>query len=343
MDDGERLESIIGLIAEINELHGTHVLLVEGLKDVAALEASGVSGDFFCVQSGGGPVKAAEHVWRSGTKAVILTDWDRRGDNLARTLADNLSALGVGFDEGIRRRMAIACRPYCKDVESLDTVIDTLMSHTGAENRDLLGRGHAEAMSGVFIVIEGVDGSGKSTVCAKVADVLRGRGMDVELTAEPTHEGVGAFIRSGAAGHISQRTEALLFVADRNDHTERIVASVGSGSVVICDRYFASTVAYQSAKLDGDSTDRDWLLQINSDFISKPAVTVLLDMDPAKSLERVASRGEEVSKFESLGFLRQVRDAYLELAERFGFRIVDASASPDKVFADVMRIIDEVV
>lgn len=198
-------------------------------------------------------------------------------------------------------------------------------------------------MSGVFIVIEGVDGSGKSTVCARVADVLRGRGMDAELTAEPTHEGVGAFIRSGAAGSISQRTEALLFVADRNDHTEKIMSAVDSGSVVICDRYFASTVAYQSAKLNGDSTDREWLLQMNSDFISKPDLTILLDVDPETSLGRVASRGEEVSKFESLGFLRQVRDAYLELAERFGFEVVDASRPPDEVFADVMGIIDEVV
>lgn len=133
MDDAERLEALLGLIDEINGLRGTHVLLVEGLKDVAALEASGASGDFFCVQSGGGPVKAAEHVWRSGLKAAILTDWDRRGDDLAGMLADNLAALGVGFDDGIRRRMAAACRPYCKDVESLDTVIATLTRRIGAE------------------------------------------------------------------------------------------------------------------------------------------------------------------------------------------------------------------
>ena len=135
-------------------------------------------------------------------------------------------------------------------------------------------------MSGVFVVFEGIDGVGKSTVCAAVAERLRARGLGVSVTAEPTHDGIGAFIRSGGAGHVSQRTEALLFVADRNDHTERIVREVDSGRVVLCDRYFASTVAYQSAKLDGDATDRDWLISINSDFTGRPDATILLDMDP---------------------------------------------------------------
>ena len=198
-------------------------------------------------------------------------------------------------------------------------------------------------MSGVFIVIEGVDGSGKSTVCRRAAEVLSSRGVRAVVTAEPTHEGIGAFIRSGAAGRISQRTEALLFVADRNDHTERIAREVGDGAAVICDRYFASTVAYQSAKLDGDSSDRDWLIQINSDFRDRADVTVLLDIDPREGLSRVDSRGEDISKFENLAFLEQVRANYLRLAEEFGFRVVDASRSADEVFSDVMSIIDEVV
>lgn len=198
-------------------------------------------------------------------------------------------------------------------------------------------------MSGVFIVFEGIDGAGKSTQCQRVAEELDARGMDVEVTAEPTHTGIGAFIRSGAAGRISQRTEALLFVADRNDHTECIMRDVASGKAVICDRYFASTVAYQSAKLDGDSTDRDWLIGINSDFTSKPDATILLDIDPRAGMSRVDSRGEEVSKFENLAFLEQVRANYLSLAREYGFHVVDASRPADEVFADVMAIIDGLV
>lgn len=198
-------------------------------------------------------------------------------------------------------------------------------------------------MSGVFIVFEGIDGAGKSTVCQRVAEELDSRGMKVVLTAEPTHEGIGAFIRSGDAGRISQRTEALLFVADRNDHTERISKGVSEGAAVVCDRYFASTVAYQSAKLDGDSSDRDWLIQINSDFTDRADLTILLDIDPREGLSRVDVRGEDVSKFENLAFLEQVRANYLRLAEEFGFRVVDASRGRDEVFAEVMSIIDEVV
>lgn len=198
-------------------------------------------------------------------------------------------------------------------------------------------------MRGVFVVFEGIDGAGKSTVCRRVAEELRSRGLDVEVTAEPTREGIGAFIRSGGAGRISQRTESLLFVADRNDHTERIFEAVDSGRVVLCDRYFASTVAYQSAGLDGDSTDRDWLISINSDFTGRPDVTVLLDISPEEGLGRVGSRGEEVSKFENLPFLRQVRENYLALAREFGFDVVDASRDGDSVFRDVMAIIDRVV
>lgn len=198
-------------------------------------------------------------------------------------------------------------------------------------------------MSGVFIVFEGIDGAGKSTLCQRVAAELGSRGLDVSVTAEPTHEGIGAFIRSGAAGRISQRTEALLFVADRNDHTERIMRDVAEGRVVLCDRYSASTVAYQSAKLDGDATDRDWLIDINSDFMERPDATILLDIDPREGLGRVDTRGEDVSKFENLAFLQQVRANYLALAEEYGFEVVDASRGPDDVFADVMAIIDRLV
>ncbi len=198
-------------------------------------------------------------------------------------------------------------------------------------------------MSGAFIVFEGADGAGKSTLCRKVAEELRSRGIDVLLTAEPTHERIGAFIRSGSAGPISQRTEALLFVADRNDHTEWIRRMVSDGKVVLCDRYFASTVAYQSAKLDGDSSEREWLIDINRQFIGNPDATILLDIDPAIGMGRVGTRGEEISKFERLDFQNQVRANYLSLAEEFGFNVVDASRSEQEVFSEAMSILGKVI
>ncbi len=198
-------------------------------------------------------------------------------------------------------------------------------------------------MSGAFIVFEGVDGAGKSTVCRMVAEALSSEGMDVVTTAEPTRDGIGAFIRSGSAGPISQRTEALLFCADRNHHTETMARWVSEGKVVLCDRYFASTVAYQSSRLNGDSTDRDWLIEINSSFIQRPDATILLDIDPSESIGRVLDRGEEMSKFEDLAFLGSVRSEYLRLAEEYGFEVVDASAPQDAVLSKVMEIVREVI
>lgn len=126
MDDAERLEQVEECMARLSELAEDHVILVEGTKDVDALRAVGVDGEFYCVQSGGGPLRAAEHAWRSGRPAVIMTDWDRRGGNLADSLRRDLESLCVEYDDAVRRDLAVLCRPYSKDVESLDTVLGLL-------------------------------------------------------------------------------------------------------------------------------------------------------------------------------------------------------------------------
>lgn len=131
MDDAERLDAIQELLDELSSMSSTHIILVEGLKDVASLRHVGVDGKFFCVQSGGGPVKAAEHVWHSGKQAVIMTDWDRRGGSLARSLRENLQALDVRYDDRIRGELAVQCRPYVKDVESVDAVVLLLQRSVG--------------------------------------------------------------------------------------------------------------------------------------------------------------------------------------------------------------------
>ncbi len=122
-DDQERLNLIIAALERINGLSGSHMVIVEGMKDIVALKNLGVDAQFYCVQSGGGPVRAAEAVWKAGKSAIIMTDWDRRGNDLADDLFTNLSALGVEFDRRIRSEISFLCKPYCKDVESLDSVV----------------------------------------------------------------------------------------------------------------------------------------------------------------------------------------------------------------------------
>ena len=90
MSDEVRLEEILKVLGRLKELSADHVILVEGRKDREALAYLGISGDVFQIQSSGGPSAAAEYVESRGGKAVILTDWDRRGGNLAAALRDIL-------------------------------------------------------------------------------------------------------------------------------------------------------------------------------------------------------------------------------------------------------------
>ncbi len=123
-DDTERMERINAVISEISLLRGTHVVLVEGMNDVVALRNCGMDAEFICVQSSaGGPMKASEAVWKSGKSAVIMTDWDRRGDIIADSLRTDLMSLGVKFDVHFRSELGALLKPYCSDVESIDSVM----------------------------------------------------------------------------------------------------------------------------------------------------------------------------------------------------------------------------
>ena len=185
---------------------------------------------------------------------------------------------------------------------------------------------------GLFIVFEGIDGSGKSTCMDAVASEL-GKDTDVIITAEPTKDKIGMLIRSSP--ELLPETEALLFTADRADHTQTIKKWLKEGKTVLCDRYFASTLAYQAAKLNGKSVEMSWLRTMNMKVIAEPDITFLFDIDPGTGLERVEARGSR-SKFEDTDYLRDVRKNYLKLAEEYGFTVIDASASKEKVVADVM-------
>ena len=185
-------------------------------------------------------------------------------------------------------------------------------------------------MRGKFIVLEGVDGSGKTTLAKRLA-----QGRDAWLTAEPTKGVLGAMLRSGELGDIPPAAEALLFAADRAVHTAEIEAELEKGRWVICDRYAGSTVAYQSASM-GDAADWDWLNSMQVHSVIQPDAVVLLDMNPEVSMNRVGARGEDLSRFEKLDFQRRVRDAYLRLAHQFDYIVVDASKDADSVYADVV-------
>ena len=126
MSDEVRLEEILKVLGRLKELSADHVILAEGRKDREALAYLGISGDVFQIQSSGGPSAAAEYVESRGGKAVILTDWDRRGGNLAAALRDILGRDNPDIDGSVREDLSRLSRHYIKDVEALDSLVDRL-------------------------------------------------------------------------------------------------------------------------------------------------------------------------------------------------------------------------
>ena len=193
------------------------------------------------------------------------------------------------------------------------------------------------SVRGLFIVLEGIDGSGKTTLRDAIRDTLENEGSRTIVTAEPTDGKLGRILREG--GTDNQFAEALLFVADRACHTDEIEGYLDQGINVICDRYYASTLAYQSAGSGGP--DYGLLVTLNELATVEPDITFLLDIDPAMSMARVEDRGEEKSKFERLEFQRRVRENYLSIAEEKGFVILDATNPREKLLSQSMEHIME--
>jgi len=197
--------------------------------------------------------------------------------------------------------------------------------------------------TGLFISFEGIDGSGKSTQCRRLAAMLEAKGHEVVLTREPGGsagaEEIRALVLQGDPDRWSAETEILLFTAARRDHLERtILPALAAGKVVICDRFADSTRMYQGLSR-GDL--RGTVDQLHSLMIGRePDLTVLIDMDPEEGLSRALSRQGVEERFESFGadLQKQMRAGFLSLAEEFAdrFRIIDGARDMDAVAADVL-------
>jgi dTMP kinase len=195
--------------------------------------------------------------------------------------------------------------------------------------------------TGVFIAFEGGEGAGKSTQAKLLAEWLREEGYDVLLTREPGATEVGSELRrivlDPKTGTISDRTEALLYAADKAEHVDHVVApALARGQVVITDRYVDSTLAYQGA--GRDLVDREvervarWA---TSDL--RPHLTVLLDLPPRAGLTRFDERDR--IEAESEEFHERVRQAFLRLASAQSehYLIVDARLPVEEIAALVRQ------
>ncbi len=189
---------------------------------------------------------------------------------------------------------------------------------------------------GLFIVVEGIDGSGKGTQTRLLQHWLEERGLKVYTTKEPTNGRIGSLLRQSLkAGCLEPEVEALLFAADRKEHSSLILKELNKGRVVVSDRYLPSSLAYQGAH----GLDIDWIKKINH-FAIKPDVTFILDLTPENALERINSRGREMDYLEAVDFLKRVRDIYLREGDAV---VIDASKDIEEIHSSIIRVVERFV
>ena len=187
---------------------------------------------------------------------------------------------------------------------------------------------------GAFIVIEGLDGSGKTTQ-AKLLTAKLSRSHNVVYTAEPSRGKIGTFIRNSCLygeKRLSVSTEALLFAADRIEHVENeIKPAIAEGKIVVCDRYVYSSLAYQGSA----DLNVEWIAEINK-YALKPDFAVFIDVAPEKVLQRINRRK---SVMENLETQRKVREIYLKSVAKGDLTRIDGDKPLEKVGEDLTAIV----
>lgn len=194
-----------------------------------------------------------------------------------------------------------------------------------------------EESRGFLVVIEGVDGTGKSTLIRRLQTHCEELGMGCVLSREPTNGVWGTRLRESArTGRLPLEEELDLFLRDRKEHVdELILPALGEGKVVLLDRYFISSAAYQGAR----GADPEQVLRRNEEFAPAPDLVLLLDCDPEQTLQRVRARGDVADEFEKLDALRRVRELFLAIRRPY-IRVIDASVGADQVAWEAIRLLE---
>lgn len=202
-----------------------------------------------------------------------------------------------------------------------------------------------------MLVVDGGNGAGKTTVIAKIKNFLEEKGVEVIVTREPGGTPIGEKIRElildPETPEMCDTTELLLFAAARAQHLhEKILPALEQGKVVVSDRFDTATISFQHY---ARNIDIDLIQKINGSAVGdfKPAMNLILDIDPELGLQRVHQRGEKLDRLEKekLTFLDKARKGYLTQAEQEPdrFRIVDASQSKEAVEIEALKVVDELL
>ena len=203
---------------------------------------------------------------------------------------------------------------------------------------------------GLFITIEGPEGSGKTTVAKRVVESLENEGYKVLYTREPGGVGIAEKIRDIILDvnntNLDPRSEALLYAASRRQHLiEKVVPALKQDYIVICDRFVDSSLAYQG-HARGIGIDEIYDINLFAIDTMFPDMTILLNIDPEVGLARImANRQDEVNRLdlEGMNFHKLVHEGYEIIKEKYSerFTLVDGNDTPEVVFNNVYKVIKD--
>ncbi|WP_136797971.1 dTMP kinase [Desulfosediminicola ganghwensis] len=196
-------------------------------------------------------------------------------------------------------------------------------------------------LPGRLIVFEGIDGTGKTTQIPLLADYLTNLGHKVQVTREPTTGQYGQKIRELYVQRtsVSREEELQLFIADRREHIEQLVMpALEKGEIVLCDRYYLSTAAYQGA----NGFDPMEIIKLNQ-FAPEPDIALIFEVSVDTSLERITNgRGEQLNDFEQEESLTRVSRIFSELDLPF-IRRINAEKPIEEVHRSVVEAVKPVL
>jgi dTMP kinase len=188
---------------------------------------------------------------------------------------------------------------------------------------------------GKFIVFEGIDGCGKSTQVAKLYDFLNKKGRLVIKTREHQRQGIGLFIEDVLNGKkkIDPLALEVCFIADRCDHSNQVIGpNLEAGKIILCDRYYWSTVAYSHSQY------RSWMLEVNRKIGIKPDLVIFIDTKPKTAMERIGKGRSSKTIFEKEKKLEKIRKRYQWLIKNDPVKkiVIDGNRQVGEIFEEIL-------